>query len=1300
MYTPEGYSLKIFKERYAFTTEETWEEACSRLARQMALAEIPEKQKTYEGSFFNILSNNLFVPGGRIWYGAGRTSPNMLNCFVLRDNLDSKEGWGELAREMIVTSMHGGGCGVDFSDVRPRGAPISGHRGECPGPVELMRLINNCASPIRAGGIRRVALMFSLDLDHPDIEEFLDAKLERGELTYANVSVRSKRTSEFMKAVKKDGDWELSWKGKYKKVIKARPLWEKIVKNAYNSAEPGFLNWEMVLNESNIYYIEELVTTNPSLRKGTKVITDKGIFPIEQLENKSIKVKNLNGNLSDAKCFLSGKNKQLYKLTLSTGMEYYCTPEHKWPIKVGNRFLKTETTNLVVGDKLPVIRQNKLFDGTLGTKEDGFIIGWLYGDGWVTERQDSGAIQFGFIVSEKDQKFNIHTRISKYLTNITGKDYQGSKNSNNIEFNVSNIKIKEHFEKFGVQHKSKGLPLALWQGGSEDFRKGFIDGLLSSDGYIDGQTSNRIVLVSSKEKLIKEFSELLGFYGIRTKLRYSKSEASFPNGKDYNKEYERYELIIGKQPDLIHFRNNFSLSNLDKNNILDSYTWTRTSPNEDVVFINKIELTDLIEDVWDISVYDTTHCFQLSHCVTGNCGEIALSSYDCCCLGHLVLPRFVSENNFQYDRLGDVIRNSVRFLDNVLTVNSYPMLEMKNTSHKFRRIGLGTTGLADALALLGYKYGSEDANKFIDKLYRFISKAAYESSIMLAIEKGPFPACVPDKHIESGFMRRMPAKIRSLVKEHGIRNCAILTQAPTGCQKPDTMIISNEGIFELQELGDIKGAQWQKLNIEVSQDLHNKYELATQFYINGVANTKKITLSSGVELESTLNHQYRTLINGDYSWTRADRLSVGDKLVVKLDTYNKKTDPKLSTVEQEDPRENIIKQPEKMNAELAKFLGYFYADGSVHHKGIRIACNAGEDDFLYVKQLGENIFGIEGTIYNNKRNCVSVCFNSQMLLRWLKKNDILKQESTEVEIPLLIRKSSRSSIESFIEGYWSADGSVSYDNRWNSSTKYIDTSSKKMAQQLITVLRALGQESCIQEHISGMGSLMYRVKFIKTKRRCETKENTEQLKKLGLEKTTVDTIVSIEDSINMTLDIEVPNTVTYIANSVVSHNTVSILSGNCSSGIEPMFAPAYERRYWVGDKREKELVLHPLFVEFMKEGKSVEHFVGSREISVKDHMEVQRVVQKHVDNAVSKTINIAEDYPIDKVESLWMEYLPSLKGTTFYRENTRGYVNAKGEVEEPPLVALSLEESKKRFSLQHSVEAAAVDDCPNGVCEV
>jgi len=125
-----------------------------------------------------------------------------------------------------------------------------------------------------------------------------------------------------------------------------------------------------------------------------------------------------------------------------------------------------------------------------------------------------------------------------------------------------------------------------------------------------------------------------------------------------------------------------------------------------------------------------------------------------------------------------------------------------------------------------------------------------------------------------------------------------------------------------------------------------------------------------------------------------------------------------------------------------------------------------------------------------------------------------------------------------------------------------------------------------------------------------------------------------------------------------------------------------------------------LFEDFMLNGKDVSHFVGSHEINVEGHMEVQAIVQKHVDNAVSKTINLANDYPMGNMEKLWLDYLPRLKGTTFYREGTRGFVDKDGKVLEPPLKSIPLKEAMYRFKELHSVSTEVINDCASGLCEI
>ncbi len=166
---------------------------------------------------------------------------------------------------------------------------------------------------------------------------------------------------------------------------------------------------------------------------------------------------------------------------------------------------------------------------------------------------------------------------------------------------------------------------------------------------------------------------------------------------------------------------------------------------------------------------------------TNPCGEIWLEAYGCCDLGALVLPRFVTPDGFDKRGLARSIALAVRFLDNVLDVNHYPLREIEENCKQIRRIGLGVMGLHDMLVLLGMKYTSGEGKEFVNELFSFIKKKAYDASIDLAIEKGQFTALNRGKFVESGFCQKnLSEGRRERIMKNGIRNCAILTIAPTG----------------------------------------------------------------------------------------------------------------------------------------------------------------------------------------------------------------------------------------------------------------------------------------------------------------------------------------------------------------------------------------------------------------------------------------------------------------------------------------------------------------------------------------
>lgn len=260
IYNPEGFALQIFRDRYGISSEETFQEACRRVANFIASAEDGEKIKQLEERFFNILSTNRFSPGGRIWRGAGRKISACMNCFVLPSE-DSRFGWGELLKNVTIISGLGGGIGISFDNIRPRGTAIKGTGGVATGAVSLMKIVNGVCNELREGGGRRSALLFGLSYWHPDVEEFLNVKLDKKELNNANISILV--DNNFFDLVESDGDIELKWQDKIIKTIKAKWLYDKVIENSLLTGDPGFLNLGLAKETNNLWYCREQTVCNP-----------------------------------------------------------------------------------------------------------------------------------------------------------------------------------------------------------------------------------------------------------------------------------------------------------------------------------------------------------------------------------------------------------------------------------------------------------------------------------------------------------------------------------------------------------------------------------------------------------------------------------------------------------------------------------------------------------------------------------------------------------------------------------------------------------------------------------------------------------------------------------------------------------------------------------------------------------------------------------------------------------------------------------------------------------------------------
>ncbi len=238
------------------TIEDSW-------ARIAAALAVPEADpQLWTDRFFTALEDFKYLPAGRIVAGAGTgRNVTLFNCFVMGAIPDDMAGIFTHLKEAALTMQQGGGIGYDFSTLRPKGAPVKGVGADASGPLSFMDVWDAMCRTIMSAGYRRGAMMATLACDHPDIEAFVEAKREPGRLRMFNLSVLI--TDAFMTAVKEDAPWELKFGGVSYKTVRARELWDRIVRATYSYAEPGVIFIDRINKRNNLHYCESIRATNP-----------------------------------------------------------------------------------------------------------------------------------------------------------------------------------------------------------------------------------------------------------------------------------------------------------------------------------------------------------------------------------------------------------------------------------------------------------------------------------------------------------------------------------------------------------------------------------------------------------------------------------------------------------------------------------------------------------------------------------------------------------------------------------------------------------------------------------------------------------------------------------------------------------------------------------------------------------------------------------------------------------------------------------------------------------------------------
>jgi ribonucleoside-diphosphate reductase alpha chain len=825
-------STEVLLEKYAEPGETCVEDVRRRVARGLAQAEQPEQRAKWEEAFF-LAQENGFIPAGRINSAAGlQIQATLINCFVqpvgdaISGSSDGKPGIYDALQQAAETMRRGGGVGYDFSSIRPEGARVKGTNSRASGPISYMRVFDRSCETVESAGARRGAQMGVLRCDHPDIEKFIHAK-DKGDLRNFNISVGV--TDALMHAVANNQPFELVHAaepaaalkeqgaaqrddGKWVyRTVQAADLWKQIIESTYDHAEPGVLFIDLMNRDNNLSYIEVIEASNPCVTSDTWVMTGLGARQVRDLIGKSFDAL-VDGKLypTESRGFFLTGTKPLLRLKTAEGHSLRLTADHQ-VLRVARMTRLARDTEWVKACELLADDRIVLHDhrssstwGGAHNENEGYLIGLLIGDGTLKNDKavlsvwDSAALKVangGDMINSAGVAGVMRAAEEAARTLPHRADFQGWQKpvKGRGEYRLVTGALRSLALKLGLTPGNKRFTAAI-EASSSDFYRGVLRGMFDADGSVQGSQEKGISIRLTQIdpgnlEAVQRMLQRLGIISTLYKNRRPGGMKVLPDGKGGAKDYAcqaLHELIIsgeniGRYAELIGFADSDKMDKLRF--LLDSY---QRKPNAErfVATVLSVE-DDGVEDVYDVTVADV-HAFDANGLYVHNCAEQPLPPYGCCCLGSINLARmvknpFTPHSGFDYEPFKQVVRVAVRMLDNVLDVSAWPLPEQQQEAQSKRRIGLGYTGLGDALVMLGLRYDTDAARAFAADITRIMRDEAYFASVDLAIERGAFPLLDAEQYLAAPrFASRLPDELKEKIRRHGIRNSHLLSIAPTG----------------------------------------------------------------------------------------------------------------------------------------------------------------------------------------------------------------------------------------------------------------------------------------------------------------------------------------------------------------------------------------------------------------------------------------------------------------------------------------------------------------------------------------
>jgi ribonucleoside-diphosphate reductase alpha chain len=825
----------VLLEKYAKDGEHGIADVNRRVARALAQVEAPDQRVQWEERFAQALAGG-FIPAGRIQSAAGTDlAATLINCFVqpVGDSIsqveDGHPGIYTALTEAAETMRRGGGVGYDFSRIRPRGAWVGSTRSSASGPVSYMHVFDQSCETVESAGARRGAQMGVLRCDHPDIEEFIHAK-DHGALKNFNISVGV--TDAFMQAVRADAEFELVHRaepgaaqkaaGAYRQTggqglwvyrkLRARELWEQVMRSTYDHAEPGVLFLDAINRDNNLAYCESIAASNPCVTADTWVLTTDGARQVGELIGQAFSAV-VDGRAHDCESqgFFATGVKPVLRLQTREGHCLRLTAEHLIR-RVRRKTAHTIDAEWVQAGELNPGDELLLHDhrGVIGwdgpyTQEQGYLIGLLIGDGtlkadkavlsvWAHDLKLAGNARAEAVGSSAAAGIMCAAQAAA-ATLPHRSDFRGWQRpiAGRGEARMASAALRDLALELGMAVGHKFIS-ARMEAASSEFCIGLLRGLFDADGSVQGSQDKGVSvrLTQVDMALLQAVQRILQRLGIVATIYANRKPAglkAMPNGKGALAQYDTqavHELLISGD-NLAAFADRIGFNDTAKAQRLEGLLqgYRRNLNRERFVATVASVADDSVEAVFDATIADV-HAFDANGLFVHNCGEQPLPSYGCCCLGSIDLTRFVIdpfEPNARFDETGfaALAKVATRMLDNVLDVTVWPLPQQHEEARNKRRIGLGFTGLGDALVMLGQRYDTPLARSRAARIAELLRDAAYEASIELARERSAFPLFNADLYLSgSTFASRLPQHLRERIRATGLRNSHLLSIAPTG----------------------------------------------------------------------------------------------------------------------------------------------------------------------------------------------------------------------------------------------------------------------------------------------------------------------------------------------------------------------------------------------------------------------------------------------------------------------------------------------------------------------------------------